>query len=176
MFTWIFTDIFGQHAWHFIIRGVGGSCFLSLWLDAGKSQRVGYTALHWCYACCCVDLDISISSAAAAAAAASRQHPTNCIVQRDPADEAPPGAWTVQHNGRGFGGCLSVVHQQQVAWIIPTQPSCIISFWGMIRAPLSAWCGRRAVRERGFLSWLSTERKTAWSRCVHDDGLPHMHK
>ncbi|TNN76051.1 hypothetical protein EYF80_013814 [Liparis tanakae] len=29
-----------------------------------------------------------------------------------------PGAWTLHHNGRGFGG-TSVVHQQQVAWIIP---------------------------------------------------------
>ncbi|CAK6950900.1 hypothetical protein NQZ68_025866 [Scomber scombrus] len=41
-------------------------------------------------------------------------------------------------------------------------------------ASLSYTNNRRAVRERGFSSWLSTERKTAWSRCRVGEGLSRM--
>eukprot|EP00064_Thunnus_orientalis_P008673 superscaffoldBa00001052_g8696 len=41
-------------------------------------------------------------------------------------------------------------------------------------ASLSYTNNRGAVRERGFSSWLSTERKTAWSRCRVAGGLSRM--
>lgn len=83
---------------------------------------------------CCSDADVwtQFSISIKSAAAPSHQQPRNCTVRRIPADKAPPGwgsppsAWTVQHNGRGFGGA-SVLYQQQVVWIIPPQPSSIIS-------------------------------------------------
>lgn len=122
---------------------------------------------------CCVDPAISIHCTAAPH---HHQNPQTAVGQ-EPADESlpgganvsPPGAWMVQHNGRGFGGA-SVVYQRQVAWIVPPQTSRIISCRGWLERPCrldvaGEPCGRGASRPGCRPESVSTsvEQVRCWS-------------
>lgn len=55
-------------------------------------------------------------------------------------------------------GCLCRIPTTTGRMDNPTSALSYHLLFRMIRAPLPAWCGRRAERERGFSSWTSTER------------------
>lgn len=117
-------------------------------------QRVGYIALHWCCASC---PDPVISIHATAAVEVSYLPPRSSNAQRGPTDEASPRS---SYPARRMESPAQWQRIRGCLCRIPTtgrmdNPTTTLPYhllFRVIRAPLSAWCGRRAERERGFSS------------------------